>query len=98
MAQTDVQILHAKPVQTDIHALGHAPGGKVKMMKIIAAEFGADEITLARRLSQRDSEQHFAHATAIERGGVDKVQAGIQGGAYGAKRLVQIDFAELLPQ
>ena len=45
---------------------------------------------------RRDAQQHFGHAPAIERRGVDEVHPQIQRHPHRAQRLVQIDLPEFL--
>src|SRR6266496_2779386 len=65
---------------------------------VVAAEFCAYQIALARNAPQGDAEQNLAHASAIEGRGVDEVHAGAQRSMHRAHRLIEIDVAELLSQ
>src|SRR5205823_3136968 len=98
VAQTDVEVVHSKPVQAHIDALDDALCRKVEMRGIITAQFGAEQAAVSRNIAQGDAEQHFAHATAIERRSVDEVHPGVQSDMNGAEGLGQIDSAEFLPE
>lgn len=66
------------------------------MRSIIATKFGAQRVLFSRHALQRDAEQDFAHADAVERRRVDEVHTAVESDAHTFERFAQRDLAELL--
>src|SRR5438876_6289743 len=98
VTEEDVEVIGTEPMQADIDAFGHAPRGEIEVRQIIAAQFGAEGETVARRVAQGNAEEHFAHPAPVKRRGVDEVEPAIERDADAAQRLVETDLAELLPE
>jgi hypothetical protein len=78
VAQHDVEMSAAEPVKRHIHALAHPFRGEIEVREIIAPELGAERVAVARHAFQRDTQQHLAHAAAVEGRRVDEVQSALQ--------------------
>ena len=98
VAEHDVEMVGAEPVQGHVHALGHAFRAEVKVLEIVATELRAERVAVTRHAAQRDTEQHFADAASVERRGVDEVQPAIERHADALQRVLHRDGAELLPE
>jgi hypothetical protein len=98
VTETNIEVLHAKPVQADIHALEDALGGEIEVVQIVAAKLGGDQIAVARGLAQRHAKQHLAHAASVKWGSVDEVHASLEGYMNGAKGFGEVHFAEFLAE
>ena len=95
VAENDVEMIRAEPVQRDIDRFRHALRGEVEVLQIVAAELRAELVAFARHAFQRDAEQHLAHAAAVERRGVDEVEPAIERDADALKRFVELHAAKL---
>src|SRR6266498_2366282 len=91
-------MLDTEAVQAHIHALGDATGAEIEVRQVVAAEFGAERVTVARHPAQGDAQQHFAHSPAIERRGVDEVQPAFERNVDGPNALIERDRPEFLPE
>ena len=98
VAEHDVEMVGAEPVQADIDALGDALGGEVEVLEVVAAELRAERVGVARHATQRDAEQHFTHPASVEGRGVDEVQPALERHADALDGFIQGDVAELLPE
>ena len=98
VAQNDIEVIRAEPVQRNIDALRDALRGKIEVREIVAAEFGAEGVAFARHAFQCDTEQDLAHPPAVERRGVDEVEAAVERDAHAPQGLVQRNTAKLSPK
>src|SRR3954470_18375891 len=64
------------------------------MSGIIAAEFAAQDVAVARHILERHAQQHLAHSAAIKGGGVDEVHAKVEGDVDSAHGFVDVDAAK----
>ena len=65
------------------------------MRQVVATEFGAQRVALARDTFERDAEEHLAHAASVERRRIDKVEPALQRDAHAAERFVESDVSKL---
>lgn len=98
VAKHDVEVIGAQTVQTDIDAFGDAFGGEIKMGEVVASEFGAEDVLIAGNIAERETKQDLAHAAAVEGGGVDEVESGVQGDPDALEGFFQGNLAELLTE
>lgn len=96
VTEDDIEMIGAETMEADINAFPNAFGGEIKMLEVVAAELGAEEVLLARDIAQGDTEENFAHAAAIKGRGIDEVEAAIEGDADAANGFVQGDGAKFL--
>ncbi len=75
VAEHDVEVVDAHPVQADVDALDDPPGREVEVGLVVAAELGPEEVAVARDAPERHAEQALAEPSAVERRGVDEVHA-----------------------
>ena len=94
VAEHDVEVIGAEPVQRDIDGFGHALRGKIEVRQIVASDFRAKRVALARHAFQRDAEQHFAHPASVKWRGVDEVQPALERDADARENFVERHVAE----
>ena len=68
------------------------------MLQIVAAEFRAKRVTVARHTAQGDAEEHLAHPAPVEGRRVDEVEPAIERDAHGVERFVELHAAEFLAE
>jgi hypothetical protein len=95
VAEHDIEVIRAEPMQRDIHAFGDALCGKVEVREIVAAELRAKRVALPRHALEHHAEQHLAHPAAVEGRGVDEVQPEVERDADAGEHFIQRDGAEL---
>ena len=95
VAENDIEVIRAETVQGNIDALGDAFGREIEMRQVVATEFGAQRVALPRHAFERDAEKHLAHAAAVERRRIDKVEPALQRDAHAAERFVESDVSKL---
>jgi len=85
-------------VKAYINAFDHALRRKIEVLEIVSPQLAPKKETVAWDFPQGDAKQHFRHATAVKRGRINELHAGIQSHLHRAQSFVDIDFPELLAQ
>ena len=78
VAQDDVEVIRAEAMEADVDGFGDALGGKIEVAQIVAAEFGAERVTIPRHIAEGDSQHDLAHSAAVEGRGVDQIHAEVE--------------------
>lgn len=80
MALNDVHEIHAQAIQTLIHALANARGGKIEAVEIgaVATDFDRQNKFLARNAAQGASQHGFGFGEAVIRRAIQKIDAPIE--------------------
>ena len=85
-----------------VDALDHPGAGAVPVLGESAgaghvleppADLGRQHVAVARHAAQRGADPPLAGARPVQRGGIDEVDAGLQGGAHDLRRLLVGDVA-----
>src|SRR6185436_15392301 len=98
VTQNNIQMIGAEAVQANIDALRDAFGAEVKMLQIIASEFGAEYVAVTTDIAQSDTEEDFAHAAAVKRRSVDEVKSAGQRHANTFEGFIKRNAPKLLTE